>query len=131
MKNAAFWDVAACSSCVNRRFGGASRLHLQGRKILERGISTSMWLQTELSVENNQLCNTSVLANKNQYMDRIVREAIETELYPNSIKREGVFFFVSANHGSRSSALIRNLTPDLQGHAQQSSPEATGSMPTR
>jgi hypothetical protein len=32
MKNAVFWDVALCSFCVNRRFGGMYRVHLQGRK---------------------------------------------------------------------------------------------------
>jgi hypothetical protein len=26
MKNAVFWDVAPCSSCVNRRFGGTYRI---------------------------------------------------------------------------------------------------------
>jgi hypothetical protein len=45
MKNAVFWDVAQCRSCVNRRFGGTYRLHLQGRKIRERGTSVSRWLQ--------------------------------------------------------------------------------------
>jgi hypothetical protein len=29
MKNAIFWDVASCRPCVNRRFGGTFRLHLQ------------------------------------------------------------------------------------------------------
>jgi hypothetical protein len=28
MKNAVFWDAAPCRSCVNRRFGGTYRLHL-------------------------------------------------------------------------------------------------------
>jgi hypothetical protein len=28
MKIAVFWDVAPCSFCVNRRFGGSYRLHL-------------------------------------------------------------------------------------------------------
>jgi hypothetical protein len=28
MKNAVFWDVAPCRSCVNRRFGGTYRLHV-------------------------------------------------------------------------------------------------------
>jgi hypothetical protein len=37
MKNAVFWDVAPCRSCVNRRFGGTYRLRLHGRKIRERG----------------------------------------------------------------------------------------------
>jgi hypothetical protein len=32
MKKAVFWDVAPCSSGVNRRFGGTYRLHLQGRR---------------------------------------------------------------------------------------------------
>jgi hypothetical protein len=34
-KNAVFWDVALCRSCVNRRFNGTYRIHLQGRKICE------------------------------------------------------------------------------------------------
>jgi hypothetical protein len=55
MKNAVFWDVAPCISCVNRRLGGTYRLHLQGRKIVERGTSVSRWLQTEPAVENTQL----------------------------------------------------------------------------
>jgi hypothetical protein len=47
MKNAVFWDVAPCRSCVNRRFGWTFRLHLHGRKIREWGTSLSRWLQTE------------------------------------------------------------------------------------
>jgi hypothetical protein len=43
MKYAVFWDVALCSYCVNRLFGGTYRLHLQGRKIRERGTSVSSW----------------------------------------------------------------------------------------
>jgi hypothetical protein len=45
MKNAVYWDVAPCSSCVNRRFRGTYPLRLQGRKIRERGTSVSRWLQ--------------------------------------------------------------------------------------
>jgi hypothetical protein len=41
MKNVVFWDVALCRSCVNRRFGGKHRLHLQGRRIRGRGTSVS------------------------------------------------------------------------------------------
>jgi hypothetical protein len=44
MKNAVFWDVGPCSSCVSRRFGGTYRLHLQVRKIRELGTSLSRWL---------------------------------------------------------------------------------------
>jgi hypothetical protein len=39
--------VALCRFCVNGRFGGTYRLHLQNRKFRERGISVSRWLQTE------------------------------------------------------------------------------------
>jgi hypothetical protein len=46
MKNAVFWDVTPCISCVNRRFGGKYRLHLQGRKIRQQGTIVSWWLQT-------------------------------------------------------------------------------------
>jgi hypothetical protein len=49
MKNAVFGDVALCRFCVNRRFGGTYRLHLQGRKIRERGNSVSRWLQSARS----------------------------------------------------------------------------------
>jgi hypothetical protein len=51
MKNAVFWDVAPCRSCVNRRFGGTYHLHLQGRKIRDRGTNMSTWLQSELSLQ--------------------------------------------------------------------------------
>jgi hypothetical protein len=37
--------VTLCTSCVNRRFGGTYRPHLQGRKIHKRGTSVSKWQQ--------------------------------------------------------------------------------------
>jgi hypothetical protein len=46
MKNAVFWDVAPCRSCVNRHFGGTHRLHLQRRKLRERGTS-DWWLSLQ------------------------------------------------------------------------------------
>jgi hypothetical protein len=42
MKNAVFWDVALCRFCVNLRFGRTYLLHLQGRKIRERGTSVKI-----------------------------------------------------------------------------------------
>jgi hypothetical protein len=42
-KNAVFWDVSPCRSCVNRCFEGTYRFHLQGRKIRERGTNVSSW----------------------------------------------------------------------------------------
>jgi hypothetical protein len=41
MKNAVFWDVTPCRSCVNRRFGGTYHVHLRGRKIRERGTNVA------------------------------------------------------------------------------------------
>jgi hypothetical protein len=46
MKNTVFWHMVPCRSCVNRRFWGTYRLHLQGIKIRERGTSVSRWQQT-------------------------------------------------------------------------------------
>jgi hypothetical protein len=40
-RNAVFWDVAACRSCVNRRFRGTYLLHFQCRKIRDRRTSVS------------------------------------------------------------------------------------------
>jgi hypothetical protein len=45
MKNAVFWDMMLCRSCVNQRFGGTYHFHLQGRKIHKRGTSVSRWPQ--------------------------------------------------------------------------------------
>jgi hypothetical protein len=48
MKNAVFWDVAPCRSCVNRRFGGTFRLHLQGTLKMEeiRSSETSVYTRS-------------------------------------------------------------------------------------
>jgi hypothetical protein len=53
--DAVFWNVVPHKSCVNRRFGGTYRLHLQGRKIREGGTRVRGGQQTELPVENAQL----------------------------------------------------------------------------
>jgi hypothetical protein len=53
MKNAVFWDVAPCIYCVNRRFRGTYRLHIQGRKIRERGTSVSRWLLRNVGSHKN------------------------------------------------------------------------------
>jgi hypothetical protein len=49
IKNAVFWDVAPRRTCVNRRSRWTYRLHLQGRKIRERGTSVSRWQRMFLS----------------------------------------------------------------------------------
>jgi hypothetical protein len=46
MNSAVFWDVVPRRYCVNRRFGGTYRLHLQGGSIRERGTRVNRWLQT-------------------------------------------------------------------------------------
>jgi hypothetical protein len=45
IKNTVFWGVAPCRYCVKRRFGGTYPLHLQGKKIRERGTNVNTWLQ--------------------------------------------------------------------------------------
>jgi hypothetical protein len=58
MKNAVFWAVPLCTSCVNRSFGGTYHLHLQGRKIHERGTSVSCTKsQNSAFFKTLQVCN--------------------------------------------------------------------------
>jgi hypothetical protein len=59
MKHTVFWHMALCGSCMNRRFGGTYRLHLQGRKIHERRTSVSRWLQCALDTLNKSRFNDS------------------------------------------------------------------------
>jgi hypothetical protein len=53
-KNAVFWDVPPCRSCVNRRFGGTYRLHLQGSKIREPETSVSRQQQTSVHTRSTR-----------------------------------------------------------------------------
>jgi hypothetical protein len=74
LKNTVSCHVVPCSSCVNRRFVGLYRLHLQGRKIRERGNSVSRWVQstaTAMKTSNLafiplQFATSLVLQNTNQ-----------------------------------------------------------------
>jgi hypothetical protein len=61
MKNALFWDAAPYRSCVNRRFGGMYRLHLQGRKIRERGTSLRRWPLCKDDTQNREAFQFSFL----------------------------------------------------------------------
>jgi hypothetical protein len=56
-----------------------------------------------------QFHNSSIIASKTRYMDRIVREAIEIELHPYNINREGGFC-----HSKSWKPLIGSLK--LSGH---------------
>jgi hypothetical protein len=38
-----------------------------------------------------QFCNTTILASKSHYLDRIIMEAIEIELHPNNTNKEAGF----------------------------------------
>jgi hypothetical protein len=77
--------------------------------------------------------NTSVLATKTQYMDRIVREAIEIELRRNSMNRE-VGFYLSKSWTPLICSLKKPDTGSARPHRSmytwQSSFEAIGSIPT-
>jgi hypothetical protein len=78
--------------------------------------------------------NNSVLATKTQYMDCIVREAMEIELHPNNMDREMVFclnklwkpLICSLKKPDAGSA-----RPRRSMYARQFSPKALRTMPTR
>jgi hypothetical protein len=60
MKNAVFWDVTPCRSCVNRRFGGKYRLHLQGRKNSRERNRREQVAAATLKIEAIRCTETSV-----------------------------------------------------------------------
>jgi hypothetical protein len=76
MKNAVFWDVAPCRSCVNPRFGGACRFHLQGRKIRERGTSLSRWLSLVLDLQSECEFNALLNLTRSKWVERRQPEAL-------------------------------------------------------
>jgi hypothetical protein len=79
-KNAVFLDVAACTSCVNRRFGGTYRLHLQGSKIRERRTGV-----TELILQAPAHAGSSLADFCTLKMEAI--RSSETSVYTRSTRR--------------------------------------------
>jgi predicted GIY-YIG superfamily endonuclease len=81
-----------------------------------------------------QFHNTSDLASETQYMDHIVREAIEIEFHRNNINRE-VRFCLSKSWKPLICSLKKpdaiSTRPHRPMHNRQSSPETTGSIPIR
>jgi Rieske Fe-S protein len=49
-KNAVFWDVTPRGSCKNQRFGGTYRLHHQGERISEVGITLRFEVFTAVTI---------------------------------------------------------------------------------
>jgi hypothetical protein len=96
LQNAVFWDVAPCRSCVNRRFGGPYRLHLQGRKIRVQGTSVSRWLQ---KMETTRTSETSVHT-------RSTRRHIPEDGILHSHRRENLKFYILIRLFSSSSFII-------------------------
>jgi hypothetical protein len=71
MKNVVFWDVTPCGGCLNRRFGGAWRLHHQGDKnreakknvspanVLSSSILVTLMMEAQNSSETSVLTRTT------------------------------------------------------------------------
>jgi hypothetical protein len=67
-KNAVFWHVAPCGSCMNRRFGATYRLHYQGDKnlvvlwlLVTANVVPSWLILVTLMMEAMHSSETSVL----------------------------------------------------------------------
>jgi hypothetical protein len=112
------WDVAPCEFNTNRRFVGTYCLHFQGRRnnpsqeSVRRILADLLLFHSESLEHSEKLAaaehsfnsghgflsqNTSILATKTRYMDRIVRVATDTESHRNKMVS------VSASHGRLSS----------------------------
>jgi hypothetical protein len=83
VQNAVFLDVTPCTSCVDAMLKEHQRHihleHLDKSAVAEHSIDLGHHIQFH---------NNSVLATKTQYMNCIVREAIEIELHRNNMNRE-------------------------------------------
>jgi hypothetical protein len=60
MKKSVFWYVAPCRYCVNRRFGGTYRLHLQGSLHSPAHAGSSLADFSTLKMEAIRISETSV-----------------------------------------------------------------------
>jgi hypothetical protein len=64
VKNAVFWDVAPCKSCVNRRFGGTYLLHCRFTQYLHGATSqkTPFFIVTAVKTSNltSSRCDLSI-----------------------------------------------------------------------
>jgi hypothetical protein len=87
LKNAIFWDVALCTYCMNRHFGGTYRPHLQNRK-MEAIYTSETWVHTRSTEhhisENGILIVTAVkTSNKIRFkslMFSFIRAAFATRI---------------------------------------------------
>jgi hypothetical protein len=87
MNYVVFWEMSQCRSCVNRRFGGKCRFHLQGGKIRERGTSVSRWLATSFlwiadTFRIGVTGNRSVSRHLPAEVSTNIREIADIRLYP-------------------------------------------------
>jgi hypothetical protein len=119
MKNAVLWDVAPCRPCVNLRFGGTYRLHLQCRRIRKQGTGVSSSLQPPAHSDSS-LADFSTLKMK------AIRSS-ETSVHTSSTRRhipEDCFLHSHRRENLKSYKLwsVRLFTRDLK---KETSPNTT------
>jgi hypothetical protein len=85
--------VPDCGGKARRKKDHLEDLNVDGRMGSEWILGSTLAKHSINLVHRIQLHDTSTLAKKTRYMDRIIREAIETELYFNNINREDGFSF--------------------------------------
>jgi hypothetical protein len=66
-----FWVVAQCRYCVNRRFEGSYRLHLQGRRICEQ-VAADCTKTARLHIPENGFLHRHLHENLKSYMKSTV-----------------------------------------------------------
>jgi hypothetical protein len=89
-----FRDMALCRSCVNRRFGGKNRLHIQGTNNRERGKSASRCLQPYAHIDSS----LADFSNLKMEAIRSSKTSVHTIPTQRHIQEDGILLYIITNN---------------------------------